>query len=240
LREQRVVALGQERDGRRAFGRGRVVAEQVGPGRYAGSIRAEDPGAYLVRIAQTFESPGFTDAASRTLGVVSPAAEEYRRLGVDPEALAAYASAGGGRQLVLADEESGEAVWAHDIAAGAFPTPIWPWLLILAIVLVPLDVGVRRVALARSDARRARAWLARRLGLGTVQPEAVPGLAELRAARGRSQRRAERVVDRQRPAPRTEPSPSAAPEPAAESPAVDTPGGGETLAERLARRRRGS
>ena len=217
-----------------------TVLEQVGPGRYAGSIRAEDPGAYLVRIAQTFESPGFTDAASRTLGVVSPAAEEYRRLGVDPEALAAYASAGGGRQLVLADEESGEAVWAHDIAAGAFPTPIWPWLLILAIVLVPLDVGVRRVALARSDARRARAWLARRLGLGTVQPEAVPGLAELRAARGRSQRRAERVVDRQRPAPRTEPSPSAAPEPAAESPAVDTPGGGETLAERLARRRRGS
>jgi hypothetical protein len=217
-----------------------TVLEQVGPGRYAGSIRAEDPGAYLVRIAQTFESPGFADAASRTLGVVSPAAEEYRRLGVDADALAAYASAGGGRQLALADEEAGEAVWAHDITAGAFPTPIWPWLLILAIVLVPLDIGVRRVALARSDARRARAWLARRLGLGTVQPEAVPGLAELRAARGRSQRRAERVVDRQRPAPRTEPSPSAAPEPAAESPAVDTPGGGETLAERLARRRRGS
>ncbi|MGZ8476031.1 MAG: VWA domain-containing protein, partial [Candidatus Limnocylindria bacterium] len=30
------------------------VLEQVGPGRYAGTVRASDPGAYLVRVAQTF------------------------------------------------------------------------------------------------------------------------------------------------------------------------------------------
>ena len=61
-------------------------------------------------------------------------------------------------------EDPGAEVWRHDIAASAFPTPIWPWLLLLAIVLVPLDVGVRRVALPRSDLRRARAWAARRVG----------------------------------------------------------------------------
>ncbi|HVM25016.1 MAG TPA: VWA domain-containing protein [Candidatus Limnocylindrales bacterium] len=228
-----------------------VVLEQVGPGRYAGTVRAEEPGAYLVRVAQTFEDEGGTDAASRTLGIVSPAAEEYRRLGVDTVALSAYAAAGGGRELALEDEASATSVWAHDIEASAFPTPIWPWLLLLAIVLVPLDVGVRRVALSRGDLRRARAWAARRLGVGGVQAEAVPGLAELRAARDRSARRADRIrtapnsttatADEptvQRPAAPAAPAPppsAASPPPSAASP---PPAEGETLAERLARQRR--
>jgi hypothetical protein len=224
-------------------------------------VSAADPGAYLVRIAQTFESADGTDAASRTLGVVSPAAEEYRRLGVDSKALAAFAAAGGGRELALATDEAREAVWTHDISAAAFPTPIWPWLLLMAIVLVPLDVGVRRVALSRADARRARAWMARRVGLGRAEPEAMPGLAELRTARERSARRTERHVPEgsdsspgaamaaaapearagaaeRRPRPAS--APRAAPEPPAATPATEAPNAEETLAERLARRRRGS
>ena len=238
-----------------------TILEQVGPGRYAGTVRAEDPGAYLVRVAQTLETEDGNDAASRTLGVVSPAAEEFRRLGVDTDALAAYAEAGRGRLLPLEAEPSqsaeAAAVWLHDIEASAFPTPIWPWLLLLAILLVPLDVGVRRVALARSDFGRARRWIARRAGLGAAEPEAVPGLADLRAARERGARRAGRPVPAATvaaaeppvasdssagvapppPLPRPAPPPaavSAPPEPAAPEPGPPA----ETLAERLARRRR--
>jgi uncharacterized membrane protein/Mg-chelatase subunit ChlD len=237
-----------------------TVLEQVGPGRYAGTVRADEQGAYLVRVAQTFEGESGTDAASRTLGIVSPAADEYRRLGIDTVALSAFAAAGNGRELALDDEEAGRAVWHHDIAASAFPTPIWPWLLLLAIALVPLDVGVRRVALSRGDLRRARGWIARRAGIGRPEPEAVPGLAELRAARARSARRAGRAVaappeaDRTRAdPPSADPASAAAPQkPEGESAATapsgpprGTPPGpapeptGETLAERLARRRRG-
>ena len=244
-----------------------TLLEQVGPGRYAGTIRAEDPGAYLVRVAQTFEGEDGTDAASRTLGIVSPAAEEFRRLGVDADALASFAEAGRGVELPVGDEESPREVWRHDIEASAFPTPIWPWLLLLAILLVPLDVGVRRVALTRGDFVRARAWMARRIGLGEAAPEAVPGLAELRAAKERSERRADRAeraasrpseadvaapasadsapADRPAPPPvrTTEtrlPAPAAPspPEPAAR-PEPEPEPAGETLAERLARRRRG-
>lgn len=42
---------------------------QVGPGRYAGTVRADQPGAYLVRVAQTLEG---ADSANRTLGSSRP------------------------------------------------------------------------------------------------------------------------------------------------------------------------
>ncbi|MGH2429387.1 MAG: VWA domain-containing protein [Candidatus Limnocylindria bacterium] len=234
------------------------MLEQIGPGRYAGTVRAEDPGAYLVRVAQTRETAEGADSASRTLGIVSPAAEEFRRLGVDADALSSYAFAGGGRELELDAETAAEAIWRHDIEASAFPTPVWPWLLLLAIVLVPIDVGVRRVALTRGDLRRAREWAARRVGLGRPPPEVVPGLAELRAAKERSERRAERpaqpsptaagprpaapppqdaVAVPPRPAPASDRPRSAGPAPADEPRSSLTEG--ETLAERLARRRRG-
>ena len=221
-----------------------TVLEQIGPGRYAGTVHADDPGAYLVRVAQTREDEAGADAASRTLGLVSPAAIEYRRLGIDADALRSFASVGAGRELAVADEEAPRSLWAHDIEAQAFPTPIWPWLLLLAILLVPLDVGVRRVALSRADLRRAGAWVARRIGAGRAEPEAVPGLAELRAARERTVRRTTRPV-----APLPGPGPAAeekrGPEPAgpAEPPRADdapaaTATDAGTLAERLARRRR--
>ncbi len=225
-----------------------TALEQVGPGRYAGTIRADEPGAYLVRIAQQRDG---AQPASRTLGIVSPAAEEFRRLGVDGDALAAYAQAGNGRKLTP-DPQEVSSVWSHDIPADAFPTPVWPWLLLLAMILVPLDVGVRRVALTRADAARARTWLARRVGLGGVQPEPVAGLSELRAARQRSERRADRVA-----APGAPPKPAASadgrtgapagtvgglharPAVSRSAPAAEPVVEGETLAERLARRRRG-
>ena len=237
-----------------------TVLEQVGPGRYAGSVRADEPGAYLVRVAQTLEDATGTDAASRTLGLVSPAAQEYRQLGIDADALRAFAAAGRGRALEL-DPSDGRipSVWDHDIQASAFPTPIWPWLLLIAMVLVPIDVGVRRVALSGADLRRARAWLARRAGLGQPSPDAVPGLAELRAARERSARRSARVSEADAPAPaaaspprpvgppppRPRPRPASEPEQvaegvgAAEPPPPPVDPGTETLAERLGRRRRG-
>ena len=167
-----------------------TVLEQVGPGRYAGTVRADQPGAYLVRVAQTLEDGSGTDSASRTLGIVSPAAEEFRRLGIDADALAAYAAAGSGRRELRAqaDEEAPggldarhrgrrlpDADLAVAAAAGHRPRP-----------------ARRRRAPRGAQPRRPPAsarWMARRVGLGRAEPEAVPGLAELRAAKERSDRR---------------------------------------------------
>ncbi|MFN2484990.1 MAG: VWA domain-containing protein [Candidatus Limnocylindria bacterium] len=222
--------------------------QQTGAGRYAGTIQVEESGAYLVRISQTRDGE---PAASRTLGLVNPAAAEFRRLGVDAEALGELARAALGREL---DTDAPEEVWRHDIPADAFPGPIWPWLLVLAFVLFPVDVGVRRVAITRGDLARARGWLARRVGLARPLPAPTPGLAELMAAKQRVERRVlrsgpdggstptapapspaqdPRAPSESRPAPEGPPSPAAA---AAVSDALTADG--ETLAERLARRRR--
>ena len=109
--------------------RPRPLLEQVGPGRYAGTVRADQQGAYLVRVAQTFEDESGTDAASRTLGIVSPAAEEYRRLGIDADALATYrrrrrgprarARRRGGSDVRLDARHRGQRLPDPDLAAGS-------------------------------------------------------------------------------------------------------------------------
>jgi hypothetical protein len=227
----------------------KIPLVQDGPGHYVGTVRADDPGAYLVRVAQTRDG---SDPASRTLGLVSPAAEEFRQLGVDREALEGFAAAGGGRVLepdaTGADAgEAAAAIWRHDIAASSFPTPIWPLLLLLAMALVPVDIGVRRVAVSRSDFARARAWAARRLGIGRPAPDVVPGLATLRAARDRTARRTERTAAGAPPATgrtatsteATPPAQATVPASARPAPSASVPAGTtETLAERLARQRR--
>ena len=236
-----------------------TLLEQVGPGRYAGTVRADQQGAYLVRVAQTFEDESGTDAASRTLGIVSPAAEEYRRLGIDADALATYAAAGGGRELALADEEAPTAVWTHDIEASAFPTPIWPWLLLLAIAARP----ARRRRSPRGAQSRRPAASARVDGATRRDgPRGTGGRSRpRRAARGKGAQRPSRGargIPRHRrsagppagtvssagrtPArtrrPRSIDARGTAPAAAAPPPTAQPEPGGETLAERLARRRR--
>jgi hypothetical protein len=94
------------------------------------------------------------------------------------------------------------------------------------------------VALSRADIGRARAWLARRIGLGRLAAEAAPVLAELRVARDRRSRASQRHVDPPDPAAAARPAP-ASPVPSSATDSVPAPAAeGETLAARLARRRR--
>lgn len=48
------------------------------------------------------------------------------------------------------------------LPAGAAARDLWPWLALLALMLAPVDVGLRRLRLERADWTRARGWLRRR------------------------------------------------------------------------------
>ncbi|HXG26886.1 MAG TPA: VWA domain-containing protein, partial [Candidatus Binatia bacterium] len=137
------------------FTTAQVQLDQVAPGVYEANLGEILSGAYAVRITQM--RPG-APALGRTVGLVEPVAAEYRLLGVNRPLLAAIRSATGGREVELPTDP-----WRHDLQTTSSYTELWPWLLVLALLLWPLDVALRRVSLGRRELADARGWLARRL-----------------------------------------------------------------------------
>jgi hypothetical protein len=160
-----------------------VALQQVAPGVYEAPLGALDAGAYALRVIQT--KPGET-ALGRTLGLVAQTPAEYRLLGTNERLLAALRTATGGRELRAPAE-----AWRHDLKASSAATDLWPLLLLVALLLWPLDVAVRRVSVTRRELAAARAWLGTRWagwrGPGR-RTEALSGMfvAKERAAGARS------------------------------------------------------
>jgi pyruvate/2-oxoglutarate dehydrogenase complex dihydrolipoamide acyltransferase (E2) component len=74
--------------------------------------------------------------------------------------LAALRDPTGGQ--ALCGEAAATDVWSHDVPATVAAQDLWPWLVILAMLLWPIDVGVRRLNVGRRDLVAARGWLGMR------------------------------------------------------------------------------
>jgi uncharacterized membrane protein len=171
-----------------------VTLRQSSAGRYEGDFPAADEGAYLLRV----QAEGSTAAGlSQTLGVVVPYSPEYRGSVTDDGLLGRIASLTGGRTLSM---ENIAAPFEHNIEGVRSTTDLWPLLVLLAVLLLPLDIGVRRVAVSRVDVSNAWEELKRRLG---QQPrprpaEAAATTAEMAALFGAKERVRRPVEDRRR------------------------------------------
>ena len=121
---------------------------------YEAPVASLQSGAYAVRVTQT--KPGST-ALGRTLGLVAPTPAEYRLLGANEPLLGAIRAATGGEKV---DEPA--AVWVHDLRTTSRYTDLWPWLLVLALLLWPLDIALRRVSLGRRELADGRRWISDR------------------------------------------------------------------------------
>jgi uncharacterized membrane protein len=188
-----------------------VVLAQVAPGVYEAPIGELTPGAYALRVTQTLAGAA---AVGRTLGLVAPTPAEYRLLGTNEPLLAAVRDATGGRSVATADE-----VWRHDLGTTTRETPLWPWLLVLALLLWPLDVFLRRVQLTRRDLSAAGAWvrgIPARRGRVAARPAPVAGML---AARDRAAGDGARAAIRREAAPGATPAATSAPGQAAAAPA---------------------
>ncbi|MCC7358661.1 MAG: VWA domain-containing protein [Anaerolineales bacterium] len=139
-----------------------ITLEQIAPGRYAGTFTPSAEGAYLIRVAGTDASQS-ADAAppvAETAGWVLSYSPEYHNLTANPALLARLAELTGGS--VLGEDLS--AIYAHNLPAPRAATrPVWPTLLLLAALLWPLDIAVRRLVITRYEvqqaAARVRGWL---------------------------------------------------------------------------------
>jgi Ca-activated chloride channel family protein len=160
-----------------------VRLQQSAPGVYEAPLGNLEPGAYALRVIQT--KPGAT-ALGRTLGLVAPTAAEYHLLGTNERLLASLRAATGGREI--ADPKD---AWRHDLRSTSFATDLWPFLLLLALLLWPLDVAVRRVSVSRRELVMARAWIRERAGRGAAaQPAAVGALLAAKERAGAERSRA--------------------------------------------------
>ncbi len=145
------------------FSRIPLELEQTGPGVYEGDFPVDDTGVYLANIAYTTE-----DGAQGTLttGLALDYSREYEYTDTNLNLLQQAASTGGGRVLI-----GGDNPFRHDLVPTPRITPIWPWLLAIAALALPIEIFVRRVVVPIAP---VLAWLAAQLrklpGLGRLLP----------------------------------------------------------------------
>jgi uncharacterized membrane protein len=151
--------------------------EQTAPGRYARAFPMKQVGAYLVTVVPRKDS-----AASQTTGLAVPYPPEYKDLKPNEFLLSQLADTTGGRA-----DPPPESIYGGARTPARYPQDIWTLLVLLAALLWPADVAVRRLviemsqvtAAARQVRRRAReAWGALRGGL-RPQPVHQPTLGRL-------------------------------------------------------------
>ncbi len=134
-----------------------VRLAQTGPGVYEGVAPAPVQGTYVVLASPGRAELGAGDAPGPRLppvvgGAVRPPGDEFRRLRSSPELLAELARRTGGRVLTMDQLGAMDArtLFARDrVEPKLARTPLWPWLLPLAVALLLVDVALRRIAWER-------------------------------------------------------------------------------------------
>ncbi len=125
----------------------KVTVSQVAPGRYEGEFPADEVGTYMVSMV-TEEEEG-TTPQFLTSGVSLSYSPEYETSRSAPEFLQKISEATNGK-FIEEDIESYNP-YTRDLVPAQRPIPLWPWLLLLGTVLLPVDIFFRRVYLSAAD-----------------------------------------------------------------------------------------
>ena len=139
-------------------GEGNVVnLRQIAPGQYEAVFNPDDEGAYFLAIngsgtTVTDDGQSIDLAFNEVSGWVMTYSPEYNATVTDDSLLATIAEITGGRSLA----EEPNTVFEHNLDERTASSPIRPWLLIAALILLPFDIAVRRLIITRSDLQRAR------------------------------------------------------------------------------------
>jgi hypothetical protein len=123
---------------------------QIAPGLYESEFNPPEEGIYLIRVSGDPSEPG-KPIVGDTTGWALDYSPEYRVLNADSDRFVRTALQSGA-DLVGGDPA---AVFMNNIPAPGVFRPLWPFFLALAAVLLPVDIGIRRVVLTRTDLNNA-------------------------------------------------------------------------------------
>jgi hypothetical protein len=155
-----------------------LALEQTGPGHYDATFPTKEVGAYLMNLTDR------GSGQSQALGLSVNYSPEFDDSGPNTSLLRRLAELGGGKLLNPETENP----FSHDRKETFQPLDLRDWLLKFAILLFPLDVGVRRIQIDRGEWLRAtkklRRWLLPWRGVPRTK-EADESLSALLSRRGR-------------------------------------------------------
>ncbi len=156
-----------------------VFFEQIAPGRYRGDFAAPKAGRYYLNLSGT--AAGLR-VGPKTFGLAIPYSSEYLDLEADHELLEDIANTTGGQVLALSSQ-SLPMVMSPESTAVSHQARIWWPALLTALVLLLLEIMVRKVALPESWRRRLQRVIDRRRPAAATEPgydELLANIAEVR------------------------------------------------------------
>jgi hypothetical protein len=121
-----------------------VQLSPTAPGRFEGEFPLGAPGSYVVHVEQ--ERADGSAVASAEAGLPVAYSPEFRRVSADTRRLDQIARAGGGHVLATP-----AAAFADDLPPVSTPLPLERSFLLLAALLLPLDVALRRLRITPAD-----------------------------------------------------------------------------------------
>ncbi|MBN8635359.1 MAG: VWA domain-containing protein [Anaerolineae bacterium] len=151
-----------------------IQLEQVAPGRYEATFTPGAEGAYFVRVS---EADG---ALNQTGGWVMSYSPEYSTRSDAESILPDLAELTSGTRQPL---DNAAQAFAHTLQAQVATNPLAPTLLLIAVLLLPFDIAVRRLIITQSDLARLRRWLSP----PEVVPDATERVSALMGAKARAQ-----------------------------------------------------
>ncbi len=145
-----------------------VHLEQTGPGRYEARFPTKEVGSYMLNLMEMNDGK---PVGAQALGASVDYSPEFNDSEPNLNRLQRIAEAGGGR--ILDPRTLQENPFVHDREKTFQPRSLWEFLLKLAVLLFPLDVGVRRIQIDREEWSRATRTLRRWLFFWTPGPGEV-------------------------------------------------------------------
>ncbi|HLJ67399.1 MAG TPA: VWA domain-containing protein, partial [Chloroflexota bacterium] len=119
-----------------------VQLQPSAPGHFTGSFLANTEGPYFISV----DARGASHSEAGETGLDVPYSAEYRTTGTDLPFIRALASAGGGS--VVSGPDS---AWQDNLASVNARQSLAAWLWLLALLLLPIDIGIRRLVVTRAD-----------------------------------------------------------------------------------------